>query len=186
MTIYDLLTYSVGTISAITLIGFLGKFTIEKYFTFKEKSYEKKLDLKIKEFETKLSNVLPERIHVIKSVFRLMIYLETSTWTFLNVNSDDKDVIKALNDFKNEFFLNEFYFSPSQRETITKIIKEYTNCWIDFSTHKEYGEWQSLSVEHKKEKAEFSAAARNAFRIEIPKIKEELIKQIQDYYLISV
>jgi hypothetical protein len=179
-----IITISISTLT-FAVFAFLGRIAIKEYFSFKEKNYENKLDTKLKEFETKLSNILPERILVIKSIYKILIKLQNETMYFIGVNDPGKELLATLNEFELEFALNEFYFNSNQREVLNRLIKEFTNCYIEFSTYKNYGDWQTLSQEEKKEKFEYFRNARNIFQKEIPKIKEEFIELIQRYYLIE-
>jgi hypothetical protein len=180
----NLISFSVGTISISVIIVHLVKFLIERYFAFKEKGYESKLNEKLKEFETKLTHILPERIVIIKNIYKLIIVLEGNTWRYVNQIGDESKVTDALDNLKNEYSLNEFYFSNNQRQLIKNIIKEFVSCWADFVTYEHYGSWNDLPIDLKREKAEFSKSARKSLDNEIPRIKEDLIREIQSYYLI--
>jgi hypothetical protein len=180
----NIITISVGTLSIVSFLGFLGKFTIEKYFSFKEKNYENKLDIKVKEFETKLSQVLPERITTIKRIYQLLIELERQVASFVNQQGDEKLLLDSYNLMKKEFYLNEFYFNTTQREIIKNILNILFSCYCKMDTFHRYGETEYLSIDEKREKFKFSRDAQDALYKALPKIKEELIHEIQEYYQI--
>jgi hypothetical protein len=180
----NIITISVGTISIVSIFGFLCKFLIEKYFSFKEKNYENKLDIKVREFETKLSQVLPERINTIKRIYQLLIELERQVASFVSQQGDEKLLLDSYNTMKKEFYLNEFYFNSTQRIIIKNIINTLFSCYIDMDAFHRYGDIQYLSIDEKREKFKFSKNAQDTLYQELPKIKEELIHEIQDYYQI--
>jgi hypothetical protein len=181
----NIVTISVGTITIVSVLGYLIRFSIDKFFAFKEKNYESQLNIKVKEFETKLSQVLPERIIVIKTIFQHIIEVERQASNFVNQQGDEKMLLESYNNIKKEFYLNEFYFNSSQRTIIKKIINEFFACYADMYTFHQYGDVQYLSQDARKEKFEFSKNARSTLDFEIPKIKEELIQEIQTYYQIT-
>jgi hypothetical protein len=175
MEIGNIITISVGTISVVSVVAYLLKFSIERFFIFKEKDYANKLDIKIKEFETKLSQILPERIIIIKSLFKLIIEIEQNAHDFVNLKGDENRLLEDLRKLKNEFYTNEYYFTNN----------EFEDCWVNTSLFINYGDARELTEEKNKERFQFAKNARFALRTEIPKIKEEFIHEIQQYYLIG-